>query len=248
MSSRPGSDLRVAAIRTSVFRQGDDLLSFMTAHLPKDRSIIRGSVIALTSKIVSLAENCVVPRSEVSKIDLVKRESDHFLGEVGHGVSLTIKHGLFIPSAGIDESNSESGDYITFPKDPFQSARRLHEGLKAHYGLGNEFGILITDSHTLPLRRGVVGIALSYWGFKPTRKLIGKEDLFGRKVQLTSVDVADALATAAVLVMGEVAEQSPLAIIPEASVEFTSETDPAEISIPATEDLYGPIYRHLLKS
>ena len=158
-----------------------------------------------------------------------------------HGVSLTIKHGLLIPSAGIDESNSENGDYILYPKDPFASARRLCQAIKEKLKLKN-FGIILTDSHTHPLRRGVTGIALAYDGFFPWKNLIGEPDLYGRKMKMTSVNVVDSLAVAAVFVMGEAAEQQPLALIETNDVVFTDKApQPEDIRIPLEEDLYGPL-------
>jgi dihydrofolate synthase / folylpolyglutamate synthase len=245
-AARRAAPLSVEPIATAVFRAEDDLVDFIVQHLPGGAKSLRGRVLAITSKIVSLDEGCVVPRAETTKLALVKREADQFLGELAHGVSLTIKHGLFIPSAGIDESNSEDDAFITFPKDPYASAKRIHAGLKARLKLGNEFGVLITDSHTHPLRRGVTGITLSYWGFKATRKLIGQKDLFGRKLTMTYVAVADALSTAAVFMMGEAAERSPLALVSAPGIEFSSTGNPSDLAMPVKEDLYLPLYRHLL--
>src|SRR3989338_9337719 len=75
------------------------------------------------------------------------------------------------------------------------------------------FGVIITDSHCQPLRRGIVGFALSYWGFNPLRDYIGTPDIFGHNLRVTKMDVADALGTAATFVMGEGIEQTPIAII-----------------------------------
>ena len=79
-----------------------------------------------------------------------------------------------------------------------------------HFGWKN-FGVLITDSHTTPLRRGVTGIALSYWGFSGVQNKVGTPDLFGRTLKMTHVNLADAFAAAAVLVMGESNESTPVA-------------------------------------
>lgn len=235
----------VEALRTSIFRRDDDLNSFLRLHL-KDR-LREGVVIAITSKIVSIAEGQLIAMNSTEKNALVRKEADHYLGEGGYGIELTIKHGLLIPSSGIDESNSESEQYILFPKDPYRSAEKIGRFLRDTFGI-RDLGIIITDSHTMPLRRGVTGIALSHWGLRGTRSLVGASDLFGRALKYTSVDVVDSLAAMAVFVMGEADDACPLAIIENANVEFQEDGSAAEIAIPLTEDLYYPLLRSRLKS
>ncbi len=197
----------------------------------------------MTSKIVSLAESAIVPRQNVpSKAELVRAECDEWIANCRYGTALTIKHGILIPAAGIDESNAKDGCYILFPKDPYASARELYLHLKSHYGL-KELGVIITDSHTHPLRRGVTGIGLSHYGFKATRNLVGKNDLFGRPLAMTHVNVLDAVSVAAVYVMGESNESSPLAVVEADGVEFTEKSDASEIRIPPQEDLYSSFYK-----
>jgi F420-0:gamma-glutamyl ligase len=234
------------AVRTDFFRIGQDLADFVIAQIGKSsEKLENGDVLAITSKIVSLSENRLVSKNDIDKKTLVERESDHYLGEIGYGCHLTIKHGLLIPSAGIDESNSEGGAYILFPEDPFASLRILHEKLCSHLKL-DQLGLIMTDSHTTPLRRGVTGIALAYWGIRGTRNFVGRPDLFGRTLQMTHVNIVDALASAAVFVMGEADERCPLAIIGGVDLEFLplgEAVNTAEVQIPPEEDLYAPLFR-----
>lgn len=236
--------LRVHPLKTRIFRVGENLAAFVAETVPKD--LVREEmVLAVTSKIVSLAEGRLVGRSTVDKKTLVKNESDRFLGEIAHGCFLTVKAGHLIPSAGIDESNSETGDYILYPIDPYHSAERLRRDLQRLWGIGN-LGIVLTDSHTTPLRRGVTGIALSYAGFRAVRDLVGTQDLFGRELCMTQMNFADGLAAAAVMTMGEGAEAQPLAIVENSGVEFCDEIDPSEVAISLEEDLYFPLLRAFL--
>ena len=147
-----------------------------------------------------------------------------------------------MPSAGIDESNSETGEYILYPKDPFASAHNLWAALRETWKIKN-LGVLITDSHTTPLRRGVTGICVSYAGFSAVRNMVGTEDLFGRPLRMTQMNFADGLAAAAVMLMGEGAESQPMALIENAAVQFCQRIDPSEIAIPLEEDLYYPLLR-----
>jgi dihydrofolate synthase / folylpolyglutamate synthase len=237
------SSLEVKAIETNLFNRGDDLARFILTQIPR-ADIGERMILAITSKIVSLAEDRLIPRKGIEKKALVQREADIFLGEAGFGCMLTVKEGLLIPSAGIDESNSASGDYILYPEKPFESARIIWETLREAWGLA-EFGIIFTDSRTFPLRWGVTGVCLSYWGFKAVKSMIGTEDLFGRQLQMTKINRADALAAAAVLLMGEGKERRPLAILRGMECEFLAKCDPRELRIEPKDDLYWPLLRSI---
>lgn len=238
--------LTALALRCPLFRAGEALAPYVVANVPK-AEVRERLVLAVTSKIASLAEGRQVARSEIDKDALVRREADVFLGKTRFGVALTIKHGLLIPSAGLDESNSESGDFILYPVDPFATLAALWRELRAAWGV-RELGVILTDSHVSPLRRGVTGLALAHWGFGGRRDLVGSLDLFGRELKMTQMNLADGLAATAVLLMGEGAEQCPLAVIQSAPwVEFSEQTDPAELRIPVDEDLYGELYAERLK-
>jgi F420-0:gamma-glutamyl ligase len=240
--------MSATAFQTELFQPGAEIFDFIVQSLKSAGHVLQdGMILAVTSKIISLAENRRLPLDSISKAALVQRESDVYLGEIGYGCHLTVKHGLLIPSAGIDESNSKDAFYILYPEDPYKSARELHKLLCAHYKIQN-LGIILTDSHTTPLRRGVTGIALSYWGMRGTRNLIGRPDLYGRPLKMTQINVVDAVASAAVFVMGEADERQPIAIIQGVDAEFTHESDPSEVTIPIEEDLYGPLLKSIGKS
>jgi F420-0:gamma-glutamyl ligase len=237
--------LSILPIQTRIFKTGENLSDFIIEQI--DPSLVQESIVlAVTSKIVSLSENRLVPKSTIDKKALIEREADENLGEVGFGSYLTIKEGLFIPSAGIDESNSENDDYILYPEYPFQSAESLWKALRNKWNI-KQLGLIITDSHTTPLRRGVTGIALSYWGFHGLKDMVGEPDLFGRKLQMTTVNLADGLATAATVMMGEANECRPLAILTGTEVSFVERIDPSEVRMNLAQDLYYPFFRHLLK-
>lgn len=237
--------LTVTPVKTPIYREGD-LTDFIEKSVPLSM-IQEEMILAVTSKIVSLAENRLVPQNQISKENLVKQEADVFFGEIGYGCYLTVKEGLLIPSAGIDESNSESGSYILYPEDPFHSAHVLWKSLKEKWNL-KKLGIILTDSHTTPLRRGVTGIALSFWGFQPIRKMVGTKDLFGRELKMTNMNLVDGIATSAVMMMGEGSESTPLAIVNGVDVEFNNLSNMESLSIPLSDDLYGPLLRTYLET
>ena len=237
--------MEIKAIHTPLFSQDMDLANFIIENTAS--SLKEKSVLAITSKIISVAEGRFISKEKINKKTLIQRECEHYLGEINHGCHLTIQHGLLIPSAGIDESNSQNSSYILYPKDPFSSAEKLRTVLKKKLSL-KKLALIITDSRTLPLRKGVIGVALAYSGFKAIKSLIGEKDLFGRPLKMTRINKVDALAAAAVLLMGEGAEQCPLALIHKAPLSFTDKTYPFELKISMEEDLYSPLYQDYLKT
>jgi len=236
------SKLAVNPIRTRVFELNEPLIPFLINNLELLASSIdlEAQILAITSKIISLSEGRILCREGVEKRELIRSEADLFLGEIGYGCFLTVKEGLLIASAGIDESNADGDFYILYPQKPYATARKIQEKLSAHFGL-NRFGVLITDSHTSPLRVGVNGVSLAHSGFKGVDNRIDSTDLFGQKLKMTQVNVADALAAAAVVCMGEGAESQPLALVSAPVIFRPSDQDiPNECRVPPEEDLYWP--------
>ncbi len=241
--------MKVKAIKTCLMRlPKDDLFEVIDKyikHLP-DRSIV-----VVASKVVSLHQGrCILKSKVLHKDELIKKEADRYLPREmtpNRAAVLTIKNNILIPTAGIDESNAD-GYYVLWPKRPDKAAREIHNFLRRKYKTKN-FGVLIIDSHTVPLRRGVMGVALGYFGFVPIRDYRGQKDLFGRKFKMSTVDVADCLASAAMLVMGEGSECRPLALIEEVPfIQFTAkpyrpEKRRSSLEIHWKEDLYGPLLR-----
>jgi F420-0:gamma-glutamyl ligase len=157
---------------------------------------------------------------------------------------LTIKNNILIPTSGIDESNA-NGYYILWPEEPFISAKKIYNFIKKEYKL-KDFGIIISDSHTTPLRTGIMGIGIAYYGFYPLRDYRGKEDIFKRKLKMSQTNIIDSLSAAAVYEMGEGDEQKPVAIIEDVGdVKFKknnlSKNNPLEINI--DKDIYAPILK-----
>lgn len=227
------------AIKTRVFQEGENLFDFVTHYF---KNIPERSVIVVTSKIVALAEKrTAVIEDDTTKEKFIRSESE-FAVRTKH-TWLTVKDGMVLASAGIDESNAD-GKLILLPKDSFKTARILRKKLQKKYDV-RHLGIIITDSRIIPVRAGVVGIALGYAGFRGIRDYRGTSDIFGRKLKFSRTDVADSLATTAVLVMGEGNEQQPLAIIKDAPVEFCSKTSRNELHIDIDDDMYQPLFSAL---
>lgn len=232
--------MKIKAIKTRIFKQNEDIFSFIEKYIP---NISEKDILVITSKIVALSEGRLVNVfDEKTKQDIIKQESDFVLPT--KYVCLTVKDGIVMANAGIDESNADDS-LILLPKDSFKTAVKVRNYFKKKYNL-KDLGVIITDSRCLPLRAGITGVALGYAGFKGLKDYTKKLDIFGRPFQYSRVDVADSLATAAVLCMGEGDERQPLAIIKNASVEYADKLNRNELKIDIQEDIYKPLFEKMV--
>ncbi|MEK7562037.1 MAG: coenzyme F420-0:L-glutamate ligase [Patescibacteria group bacterium] len=236
--------MRVKAIKTQkVLPNSQAIFEFLDDSL---KELKEGSIVVITSKVISLCEGRVVPVGDISREDLVPQESEWYLPwqDTRYGFSFAIKNNTLIPMAGIDESNA-NGHYVLWPSNAQKTANEIRKYLVNRFSK-QKVGVLITDSTCMPMRWGTVGIAIGYSGFKPTNDYIGKPDLFGRKFEVSKSGVASGLAAAAVAVMGEGAEQTPIAVIEDVPfVKFQSRNpSPDELALFAIsskdDDLFAP--------
>ena len=237
--------MQIKALKTKIFREREELVPFILKYIKK---LPERSVLVVTSKIVALSEGRTVaidPKIPHDKMreQIIRSESEYMLRT--KYTWLTIKDGMVMSSAGIDESNAD-GKVILLPKNSFRAAAELRGALKKKYKVKN-LGVLITDSRLFPLRAGIVGAAVGYAGFKGVRDYRGNPDIFGRLLKLSRTDVADSLATAAVLAMGEGRERQPLAVITEPPVEFSAKINKKELMVDPREDMYQPLFEKIKK-
>ena len=174
-----------------------------------------GDIIFITSKILGIHEGRTRKVGEVEKEELIREEAERFLPYANNTgdfhVILTVNQNVLIPAAGIDESNAD-GYYILWPKDMDGLCRKIRERIIERTGI-SRLGVIATDSHTTPLRWGVTGITVGLAGVEPLRDIRGEEDIFGRKMHVTQVDLIDPLTSMAVLLMGESDERTPIVIL-----------------------------------
>ena len=195
-------------------------------------SLNSGDVLVVAQKIVSKAEGCYAKLADVevsaaaSKlaaeadkdprvVELILRESSAVL-RVRPGV-IVVEHrnGYVHANAGIDRSNlpQEDGEerVLLLPRDANASAAQLRDELAARRGV--ELGVVISDSAGRAWRNGTIGMALGSAGVCVLDNRNGEPDLYGRELQATEMAVADELASAAALLMGEAAEALPAIIV-----------------------------------
>jgi len=190
-----------------------------------------GDILVVAQKIVSKAEGRMRPLADVAVgaeaagiaarcgkdprlVALVLSEARAVLRVAPDVLIVETRQGQIVANAGIDQSNIGAQDgeaALLLPDDPDASARALRAGLAARWGVAP--GVIVADSFGRPWRRGTTGVAIGVAGPPMVEDLRGRPDLFGRKLRSSETGFADAVAAAAVLVMGEADEGCPAVIL-----------------------------------
>ena len=242
----------VYGLSTPVLHAGDNIVECCRVALAQteaktfadsDILILAESPLATTEgRIVRLSD--VVPTDEAEIVaaeyridprlaELVISESEEIVGGVP-GYLLARRGNLFLPNAGIDESNAPDGFVTLLPKDPDASAKRVRDTIKERFG--KDIAVLVIDSRTHAMRLGVSGVAIGVAGLRAITDERGKRDLFGHELHVTRRAIGDDLASTAELLMGESGECVPAVLIRGYAYQ---ETEYEEIaSIAPEEDLF----------
>jgi coenzyme F420-0:L-glutamate ligase/coenzyme F420-1:gamma-L-glutamate ligase len=212
-------------------QQGDDLATILLAACDTAGETLRdGDIIVLAQKIVSKAEGRAVRLADVTPsaaaidlavqcdkdprlVELILSETDTVM-RVRPGV-LIVRHrlGLVLANAGIDQSNiAQDGDGVALllPRDPDASAVALRRAVLAR--TGTDVAVLIIDSLGRAWRKGTCGTAIGVAGMAGLLDLRGVPDLHGRPLQTSELGLADEVAAAASLVMGQAGEGRPIVL------------------------------------
>ena len=213
-----------------LIRQDDNLADILVKSLQETQIELHDNdIIVLAQKIVSKSEGRMVNLATVTPsqhaielaqkadkdprvMELMLQESNEVLRIRVGTIIVEHKLGFVCANAGIDHSNVMSGgnteDYVLLlPEDPDRSARNIREKIKQT--TGKNIGVMIIDSHGRAWRNGTVGICIGLSGLPAVVDERGWKDLFGYALKITIVGVADELAAAASLVMGQAAEGIP---------------------------------------
>jgi coenzyme F420-0:L-glutamate ligase/coenzyme F420-1:gamma-L-glutamate ligase len=247
----------VAVPGLPLFSAGDDLAG-VTAQAIRAAGLTLedGDVVVVAQKVVSKVEGRARKLAEVTPgpeardaaaraskdprvVELLTRESQELM-RVAPGVIIS-RHrtGHVLANAGIDASNLPSGgeeQVLLWPQDPDASARRLRAAFQAAFGV--RLAVVVSDSLGRAWRIGTTGAAIGVAGMKPLRDRRGETDLFGRTLEATIIGVADEIAGAASLVMGEAEEGTPVAIIRGATYIADDAGSVIEMLRPLDMDLF----------
>ena len=208
---------------------GTDLAQVITEAVQKQGLSLAGDdILVVTQKIVSKAEGQLVDLHTVTPspfaeqiaevqakdpqvVEIVLRETKRIVKMARRTIISETHHGLVCAHAGVDESNvAGEGTVALLPVDSDASARRLREGIRERTGI--ELAVIISDTFGRPWREGLVNVAIGVAGMEPLKDYRGLPDTEGRILKVTTLAVADELASAAELVMGKL-DKVPVALI-----------------------------------
>ncbi len=228
-------------IHTPVLQQGDALSKVLRENATiqeEDIVVVSSKVVSMTAgSLIDLS--ALSPSEEANKwsketgrnpsfCEAVVQEVKKMNGRIINacpGALLTevtpaglTRGSILIANAGLDESNVQKNFAIGWPKDPVASAMSLRLALEESFpkeqgAHAPRIGIIITDSHCQPRRTGVSAFAMTVSGFQPLQSQVGRKDLFGKELRITTEALADQLATAANFLMGNAAQSTPAVII-----------------------------------
>ena len=235
---------------------GDNLCSIIIDSIKGNEIFIDdGDVILLAQKIVSKSENRYKDLSKItptekaknlgktlsrnpSFIQLILDESNEILSTEKNVIIVEHKLGYTNINAGIDRSNiSENKDLVLLlPENPKKSANDIQ--LQISSQLNKDIGVIITDSMTRPYRSGVMNFAIASSNIQSLIDLKGEEDIFGNELHATEIAIADELAAASGLLMGQGNDMKPVVVIKGFDRSNYSVNNAYDLIVNKDEDLY----------
>jgi len=239
-----------------IVKKGDDLAQLIVKVATENYvKIDDGDIIVVSSKIVSKSEGRIVDIRDVEPskkaldiaeitgkdprlVEVILRESTKVVKATKGHLIVSTKHGIVCANAGVDKSNVVGDPYIValLPEDPDRSAERIRAGIKEL--TGKDVAVLITDTYGRPLREGHINMAVGLSGLEPFRDYRGKKDLFGYVLRIKRIALADEIASAAELVMGNGSEGVPVAIIKGLKYTRSEESSARELNMPEEKWLF----------
>jgi coenzyme F420-0:L-glutamate ligase/coenzyme F420-1:gamma-L-glutamate ligase len=241
-------------ISTELIHPKSDLVSMILEAIDKQGlRIDDNDVLAIASKAVATAQNRLKRLGSVAISDKAKKLSRRYALEpnfvaivlqeaekVYGGVPkalLTLKDDILTANAGVDQKNAPKGYVILWPKNAYETAEKIRKEIFRK--TRRRVGIIIVDSRVTPLRMGTTGIALGAAGFEPVRDYRTEEDLYGKSILITRHALADDLASASHLIMGESNEQVSAVLVRNAPVRLTEKPNPFTMVIPWEQCLFA---------
>ena len=238
-----------------IIKPGDNLGALISEAAKRGGQSVRdGDVVVVTHVVVSVAEGHLVNLDDVvpsefarnlasrlgkdpALVEVVLRES-RGIRRIGDGVLITeTRHGFVCANSGVDKSNVAGERTVApLPLDPDASAMRIRREIFEASGV--DVAVIVSDTHGRPLRMGEVNVAVGVAGLKPVRDRRGEKDLFGYELKVKQTAVADELASAAELVIGQADEGVPAAIIRGYRYLPSEASKATELVRPRDKDLF----------
>ena len=248
--------VRVIAVEDlPLITKGDSIGELIYLAAKKQKTPIQEKdVIVITHVVVSKAEGNTVNLDEISPserainiakqtgkepalVEVILRETEEIVRLGNNSLITETKSGIVCANAGVDKSNIEGERNLALlPRDPDASAQRIRHEIQRLSGCN--VAVIVSDTHGRPLRMGEINVAIGLAGIKPIRDRRGEKDLFGYVLRVKQTAVADELASAAELVIGQTNEGIPAAII--RGYDYLPEENPSvrTLTRPKEKDLF----------
>ena len=218
---------------------GDDLAALLAPPLAAltwpdgSTGLSPGDIVVVTSKVVSKAEGRVVQAAD--REQAITDEAVRVVATRGATRIVETRHGLVMAAAGVDASNVAAGTVALLPLDPDASARALRAQLVTGLDVA-PIGVVVTDTLGRPWRLGLTDAAIGAAGVVVLDDHRGRTDAAGHALEMTVTAVADEIAAAAGLLMGQAAEGLPAVLIrglrlPPAEGRATDLVRPPELDL-----------------
>jgi coenzyme F420-0:L-glutamate ligase / coenzyme F420-1:gamma-L-glutamate ligase len=238
-----------------MIKGGDDVPKLLIEATNRLETPIQdGDIIIITHKIVSKAENRLIDLADITPsepaaifatytgkdpriVEAVLRES-RAVRRMAPGILITeTRQGFVCANSGIDKSNVEGLDkMVLLPIDPDDSAHRIR--IRLEELTGKKVSIIISDTHGRAHKDGEVNVAIGASGFPVILDRRGERDLFGYELKVKRIAIADELAGAAELVIGQASEGTPAAIIRGYKVRVDEASKATDLIWPRDKDLF----------
>jgi coenzyme F420-0:L-glutamate ligase/coenzyme F420-1:gamma-L-glutamate ligase len=238
-----------------IIKAGDNLAELICDAAERQKTPIQnGDIIVVTHVIVSRAEGKIVNLDGITPsafaksiaeqygkdptlVEVVLRESKSMV-RMDRGILITeSKHGFVCANSGVDKSNVPGERIVALlPENPDDSAEKIRKEIKKLTGF--DVAVIISDTHGRPLREGEINVAIGVAGIKPIRDRRGEKDLFGYILRIKQTAIADELASAAELVIGQADEGIPVAIIRGYHYPKSESAKATELIMPKEKDLF----------
>jgi coenzyme F420-0:L-glutamate ligase/coenzyme F420-1:gamma-L-glutamate ligase len=245
----------IAVENLPLIAEGDDLAELICNAAEKQNTPIQEKdVVVITHVAVSKAEGNVVNLDEVSPserakeiaqqtdkepalVEVILRETKEIVRMRRNSLITETKNGIVCANAGVDRSNIEGErNIVLLPEDPNASAQKIRQKIKNLTGC--DVAVIVSDTHGRPFRMGEINVAIGVAGIKPIRDRRGEKDLFGYVLRIKQTAVADELASAAELVIGQADEGIPVAIMRGYKYQATEKASATELTRPKEKDLF----------
>ncbi len=198
-------------------------------------NIINLDTVKPSKRAIEIAEQT---KKDPALVEVVLQEANAIVRIGPNSIITETRNGIISANAGVDRSNILGERNVApLPKDPNASAQNIRSEIKRLTGVN--VAVIISDTHGRPFRMGEINVAIGVAGFKPIRDRRGEKDLFGYTLRIKQTAIADELASAAELVIGQASEGIPVAIIRGYKCYQVAENVSAsELTRPKEKDLF----------